>query len=697
MRVRSVSVRNYRSLKDVTVHLDGLTTLIGPNGSGKTSVLRALNLFSADAPPVTEGDFNDRGKDMEVCLAISCEATSAELAPHVIDGVVCLRLVYEPPGDGARRPARPEPKGMIWEMLNTDFDELRGMTKKTDVVPAIAGLKRQEIYADLPECKGVVKEWKPGFLEYERGFCRLHPDHPKVKPGYVPWDTEKIRPTDLLDIVYVPAMRDIARDAADGSGSYLGSLINMVIENAWTADADVGLAAGAGILMQDEYYGMVRARLLPALNDGLNKKSRRFARGATVEVELGGPGSRPPPLRPSITIREGGPGEPEGGRTMDIDHVGGGLQRIYLMALLETIADQKGGDGAGGAGGGGSGGGDGDRARGSRARLVMIDEPEIYQHPQRQRVILRKLGGLADPQSGMQFLLCTHSPYFVELSKIDGLRLLTKGEATSVHVATRKEIMGPILERYRTNMPNDDALNRWLDTNASHWITEGLFSRLAVIVEGIDDRNALLATAGVMGVDLNEHEISIVPAHGKPKMIPVACLFVPFGIPLYLVWDLDDGNDDGEENDGLLRLADPDNFGRHAGSRDTAIEARFSCFKTNLTTVLHGEIADNRGALERAGGWSGLLGPHQPKLEKAKHCESCTCERVEPSEALKRLLGSRDVLHDLLCRLREADEDAFDSLSTAKIVRKLVKAAQAPRPARPAREDPEGCCAAGAD
>lgn len=41
-RIRRVTVRNYRSLGDVTVDLDKLTVLVGPNGSGKSSFLDVL-------------------------------------------------------------------------------------------------------------------------------------------------------------------------------------------------------------------------------------------------------------------------------------------------------------------------------------------------------------------------------------------------------------------------------------------------------------------------------------------------------------------------------------------------------------------------------------------------------------------------------------------------------------------------------
>ncbi|MDD9802601.1 MAG: ATP-dependent endonuclease [Deltaproteobacteria bacterium] len=679
MHVKSVSIRNYRSLSNVTVKLDGLTTLIGPNGSGKTSVLRALELFSVDAPPVTAGDFNDGGESIVVDLVVSCEGIGEELAPYAVDGEICLRLEYEPPGDGKTR-AKTAPKTYVRARLNTDFDKLRAMTTQKQIVPAIKNLKKDAMYVDLPECEPNAKEWRPRFRRYERDFFVKCPGHARSRLDCVELDAGEDIPGRLLDIVYVPAMRDITDDAEGGSGSYLGRLFNMAIDYAREGDTDVGRAANASVAAYREYFEAVRAKLVPRLNDGLSKKSRRFAKDATVTIDIGEPDGRLPPLNPTIAMDEGNRkagGDRETAGT-DIEHVGGGLQRIYLMALLETIAEQ----GARTAG----------RAPSSRARLVMIDEPELYQHPQRQRVILRELGRLTGSPAGIQVMCCTHSPYFIELSRITGLRLLTNDGDTSVHVATRQEIMEPILETYNTALADDDALNRWLDTNASHWITEGLFSRLAVLVEGIDDRNVLLATAGVLGIDLNEHEISTIPAHGKRKIGPIAHLFRPFGIPVYLVWDMDYG-DDCEEDQRLLGLADPDWLERHGIPKKTTTARMFSCFEANLTAQLRGEIEGSKKALKKAGGWRGLLGGHALKIKKLKHCDSCKCEKIEPTESIKQLLGSRDAVYDILLKMREADEGALDSLAPVKIVRELVRAATAPRPA--AGGDPAGGCAGG--
>ena len=46
-----LKIQNYRCLEDVDIPFNSLTVLVGPNGSGKTSVLRALSCLFGEAWP----------------------------------------------------------------------------------------------------------------------------------------------------------------------------------------------------------------------------------------------------------------------------------------------------------------------------------------------------------------------------------------------------------------------------------------------------------------------------------------------------------------------------------------------------------------------------------------------------------------------------------------------------------------------
>ena len=49
MKIRSIEIKNYRSLHDVKMtELDDMVILIGKNGSGKSNILEALELFFTD-------------------------------------------------------------------------------------------------------------------------------------------------------------------------------------------------------------------------------------------------------------------------------------------------------------------------------------------------------------------------------------------------------------------------------------------------------------------------------------------------------------------------------------------------------------------------------------------------------------------------------------------------------------------------
>ena len=77
--ISKVSIRNFKSLRDVHVDLERFTVFVGPNASGKTSILQALDLLCRAFQPVvqTEYEGNDptpnithvRNEDVEAELA----------------------------------------------------------------------------------------------------------------------------------------------------------------------------------------------------------------------------------------------------------------------------------------------------------------------------------------------------------------------------------------------------------------------------------------------------------------------------------------------------------------------------------------------------------------------------------------------------------------------------------------------------
>ena len=45
MKIKEISIKNFRGIEDLTLQLNDFTVLIGKNGVGKSSILHALNFF----------------------------------------------------------------------------------------------------------------------------------------------------------------------------------------------------------------------------------------------------------------------------------------------------------------------------------------------------------------------------------------------------------------------------------------------------------------------------------------------------------------------------------------------------------------------------------------------------------------------------------------------------------------------------
>ena len=642
MRFKRIEIKNYRSLEDATVDLDGLTILIGANNAGKTTILDALGLFGDSVRRIGAGDFNDRDRPVELALTMSCKEGEMGIpARFCIDGEFTVKKRFYL-SDG-----RVALDTLARVMLNSDFGRLRRYMLKSEIKAEIRRLKQD--YSDIPGYgRGGKAKWLEKFEEYNHGFYLAHPGHPKVREEYVTWDVHEAPLEHMLDIIYVPSMRDIANDGEASSGSYLARLIAMAIEDSQGRGSDLSAAAGTCVSDYEEYVRVVRGGVIGEINASLAKNSGRYAAGSSITVDVVPPERVLPSPVPSISIGEGG-------RAINIGQAGGGTRRVYLMALLETISEIQ-----GRALGGG---------HASRARLLIIDEPELYQHPQRQRKMLLALVGLAG-DGPVQAICSTHSPYFIDLKQIAGLRLVKKGRPTKILRTTIDRLMRQVLGPEKSKLPNGpDELRTWLDMNATHWMTEGFFSKTAVIVEGPGDRNMLLATASAIGADLDRHEISMVPTNGKPKIPHVMRLFIQFKIPTYVVWDLDyrPGSQPGAaqrvRNAGIMKLASGRNDPEYKDLEKTEINGEFSCFGDNLPAALVGDLDKCKELLNGMSEYA--------ELQEAKRLDASSTDQKTYMRHQKHVLNSKETVFNMLKAIRDKDPDRLKTFATVRVVRQL--------------------------
>jgi predicted ATP-dependent endonuclease of OLD family len=86
----------------------------------------------------------------------------------------------------------------------------------------------------------------------------------------------------------------------------------------------------------------------------------------------------------------------------------------------------------------------------SKASIILIDEPELSLHPQMQIKFLEVIKDIANREK-KQFLITTHSPYFIDLQFIDKVYKFTKPEGTtSITQVSNKKVIERIRKRGET-------------------------------------------------------------------------------------------------------------------------------------------------------------------------------------------------------------------------------------------------------
>ena len=593
MLIQNIHVKNFRSILDESLPCDSLTALVGRNGSGKSSFLSALELFYNQTARVTSEDFYGKDVTQDIEIVVTYSNLNAEakglFSPYLDNGRLVVVRVFSDPQSGKSGTYH----GM--RLQNPDFADIRNTTAAMPKRNKYSEIREMAKYASLPSVSTAdavlqaLTEWEaqnPGQCELLRDDGQFF-GFTQVAQGFLGRYTK---------FIYVPAVRDALDDAIEKRGSSVTEIMDLVVRSALAKRNDVEVFKQH---TQDEYRKVMNPQKLTELEDlagDLSKTLQSYVPDAKVLLHWSELSDITIPM-PEADVKL-----MEDDYESRVERTGHGLQRAFIITMLQHL------NAARTVGSGPKDGTTEDNESGTKtidvqlpSLVLAIEEPELYQHPSRQRhlasVLLNlAIGGIPGVANSTQVIYGTHSPLFVGLDRFDQIRVLRKipqsnggPRTTRLNKADMEAVAnelwdagGSQREKYTA-----ESLQPRLQSIMTPWMGEGFFADVVVLVEGEDDRAAILGFAKLKQCNFDSLGITVIPCFGKSNIDRPLVIFRQLGISVYVVWDGDCGGRDAkaEDNKYILRLlCKPEEDWPHFVGDSAA------CFKIKLENTLEDEI-----------------------------------------------------------------------------------------------------------
>ena len=592
MRVQSLHVKNYRCIRDAELSLDSRTALVGRNGSGKSAFLGALELFYKPEMPVTEEDFYCRNVDEPIEITVTYgslrPAEQEEFAKYMRGDKLPIVGLFRFESGKARATYHGT------SLQHPAFAEVRSKPNKTALRSAFTDLCDDVSFPGLTRANSAdaarrnMEEWE---LEHPES-CVLRPDDGQffgwtnVAQGYLRKHTQLIR---------IPAVHDASEDANEGRDSAITELMNLVVRRVLTDHPKIEELKQEASERFAEIMREDAGPQLDSLADNLSQILRTFVPDSAVALQWSQwPGLQIPEPQTDVRIHEDG-------YMATVTRTGHGLQRALVFTLLQHLAAVRRAD-------------EPEQSESSTDDALVpvpatttspdlvlaIDEPELYQHPNRQRHLAEVFlqvseGEIPGVAASTQVLYTTHSPLFVRLDRFDDIRVVRKSfpgpgqpGTTFVRSATLDAIAKELEEATDTgNEFTAETLKPRLQSVMTPIVNEGFFADVVVLVEGDSDRAAIEGAARAMKHNFVADGIAVIPCSGKDNLDRPLIIFRGLGIPTYVVWDGDKTKQehDSATNQRLRRI-----LKRSETEPLDHVDDQSACFEGDLNQVLRDEI-----------------------------------------------------------------------------------------------------------
>ena len=431
------------------------------------------------------------------------------------------------------------------------------------------------------EIDAVLAEWErqnPAMLtpEYRRGFFGA----PNVANGKLCKKTS---------VHLVPAVRDATAENTDPKRSPILKLLSEISRQIFENKKEMVEFIERSQLEFSALADPNRVPQLSEISDHLTDSLQRFYADSKLTAlwEHGEGLSVSYPV-PRIAVEHRGV-------VTDLSRVGHGLQRAALFSIVQFLAEQvtvfeEGLEVA-------------EFQSPASDIIILIEEPEIYQHPSKQLVIGKAFLDLSNAFNKvtgirLQIIYTTHSEKFVNMANFESVRIvrIVLEEEEIKNIVSNLSLEKCIQDFANFFDPPRDPMSRDAFVAKLHIFTrevcEGFFANKVILVEGVTDRAILDAVYRSKFRDVNSESIAIISVEGKAKMDKPAYIFSNMGIPTYLVFDNDKKkNINHQKSDTNILLQKI--CGVHEPVEFPQIcDTRFSAFETDLETYLRDRVSN---------------------------------------------------------------------------------------------------------
>lgn len=348
--------------------------------------------------------------------------------------------------------------------------------------------------------------------------------------------------------IHIGAMENAEEDVSKSkAGTTIGKLLGEIIEpieNQYGAQVRGILDGLKGLLDAD---GLNRAPELAQFDTAVNQKIDIFFPDVNIKLHVPTPELKEVFNKGTIKVYE-----PQSQFGRDISSLGHGAQRAIQMALVRHLAEIK-------------------RAAQNHGTttLLLIDEPELYLHPQAIEIIRDALKALST--QGYQVIFSTHSAMMVTFEDVGNAILIRKGHPQGTY---KRQTLKAAIPQVVTDAPSQLQLMFSLSNS-----TNILFSEKVVLTEGKTEQRVLPKIfEKVTGKTLGIYKYALVRQGGVASTRKSMMVLAAMDLPAKAIVDLDYAFRNAV-SDGFLQAADPDlsachqQMGQIAAANGIALEA----------------------------------------------------------------------------------------------------------------------------